>query len=402
MNRHQRRSRKYFEEAIDPTDSGAGSTPAPEDTAAAPAPAEEGAGAPPAPLDDEKDDDTKAIEGFLKGVEDVSPHLKSEDKTGSEEAAKTAAAPVAAKPDDKAAAAPATAPAPDAALDAEVKTLGLKGAAEKRFREMSDEIKTARPFVEALGKVSVKTAADLENVLQASARGLAWEEAIEKTTATEEQMSSAFTVIRAMNSGDPNLMNAAYDALVEQVNALGKQLGRETAGYDPLSEHPDLAQEVENLELTRARALEIVKQRAADKQAGVQAANRQAQTERAAADEKAYQQAHTDATADMNAFEKEMRETDPQAAAKMPILIDMVQKGLVKDLHPSKWMAKVAMEYSKIRVAAAPAPAPVRRTPAPGAQPMRGGQQPTAVMDDKNDDGINPFLRGVAAASPGQ
>jgi len=395
-----KRRRRYFEEAKDPADGGSASAPAPEDVTGAPAPADDAAVThPPAPEGGEKANaEEDAIAGFLKGVEDVSPHLKSEED-------KPADAKPAPKDDKKDAAAPAPAPAPatperDKDLDAEVKTLGLKGAAEKRFRDMAGEIKASRPYVESLKKVGIESQQDLDNVLQASARGMEWEQAIERSTATGEQVGSAFTVIRAMNTGDPVLMNAAYDALVEQVTALGTRLGRELPGgsVDPLAAHKDLLEGVDNLEITRERALEIARFRAAEKLTKDQRDNANRASETSKQQEEAYAVAEADGKKALNEFDQECRANDPQAAVKLPILVQMIQNGMLKDVHPSKWAEKTAREYLKIKVAAAPAPAP-RRAPAVGSQPIRGGAGPTATLDNNDQSGVNPFMRGVAAVS---
>lgn len=357
------------------------------------------------PAADDRSQEEKDVAGFLKGVGEVSPHLKEGDD-------KPAAAPAPAgeKPKDEKTE-PAKPPAPtDAEKEDEdaAKKLGLKGEANQRFRDMSKEIREARPFTEALTKAGIKDVATLEGVMQNGARALAWEQAIERSTATQEQIGSAFTVIAAMNSNDPTALNGAYDALLEQVTALGKRLGRAPLGadVDPLADHPDLKAEVDALELTPARALEIVRQRARDK---IEAENRAANTARAEREKAAgddIEAATKAAGEELNDFQQEMAKVDPQAAQIMPTLIQKLQGGMVKDLHPSKWAAAVQREYLRIKAtlpAAAPAPAPAPARPRVGAQPMRGGSgsaAPTRTVDHAPTDDVGIFMKGVAEATP--
>lgn len=258
------------------------------------------------------------------------------------------------------AAPPAPAPEPDAETDRAVKELGLKGRAEERFRELTSQVKELTPLREALAKHQITDASRIEQVIESAQRAQEWEDTVLASTATPEQFGSALNVIKAMNSDDPKMQNAAFDAMLGEVVNLGRRLGREVPGLvDPLEAHADLLQEVNNGDISRKRALEIAAQRATSTVVETR------ETTRAQQDQ--HQAALNQAITDITALNDQLKAADPDYARKLALLqptLDVIRE----TVHPSQWKDKIERAYRKLpalppAAAPAPAPAPAPRVP---------------------------------------
>jgi hypothetical protein len=341
-----------------PTDAAPAETAALE-TAAAPETVEPTVDT-PAPMS-KADIDAAAASAFDTGLEaavDESAPKTAADVAAQAKAAETTAAATPATP-----AAPA-AKVPDADTDQAVRDLGLKGKAEVRFREMAGTIKEVAPLREAFAKHGITDPAKVEELVQNSARAVEWETTVLASTATPEQFGSALNVIKAMNSGDPRVMNIAFDSLLNEVSALGKKLGREVPGLiDPLEVHDDLRGEVESGDITRKRALEIAAQRAsAARTAEVSTEQQQAA---------AHQQAMSEAIGNVTALNDKLKASDPDFARKLPFLqpaLDTIRA----NLHPSQWVAAIERAYHQLPALPVAAPV-VASKPAISHMPVRTG-----------------------------
>lgn len=339
-----------------PTDLPAGDQPA---AAAGVTPAEGdlpagGDGGEPAPADREQAD----LAAFDKGLatlagDDGAPKTAADVVAKAGEEGKPAAA--ASAP----AAAPDPAPEPDAETDRAVKELGLKGRAEERFRELTSQVKELTPLREALAKHQITDASRIEQVIESAQRAQEWEDTVLASTATPEQFGSALNVIKAMNSDDPKMQNAAFDAMLGEVVNLGRRLGREVPGLvDPLEAHADLLQEVNNGDISRKRALEIAAQRATSTVVETR------ETSRAQQDQ--HQAALNQAMTDITALNDQLKANDPDFPRKLPLLqptLDIIRE----TVHPSQWKDRIERAYRQLpplpAAAPAPAPAPAPRVP---------------------------------------
>ncbi|MDQ7996068.1 MAG: hypothetical protein AAGC76_09465 [Luteibacter sp.] len=235
---------------------------------------------------------------------------------------------------------------PDPETDAAVTELGLKGKAETRFREMASTIKTQ--------------AQELEPLRAAAERGEQWEKMVLETRATPEQFGQSLGYLAYINSGDPGKMGQAFDFLLGELQALGKNIGREVPGLvDPVADHQDLAQAVQFGEMTRAAALELAQRRVAEQ--------RMRETQ-SATEQKSRQQAeHDKGMQDVAALSERLKATDPAFGEKLKVLAPVLDS-IRQSVPPSQWVAKIEDVYQRIQVAAPVAAAP----PAPAARPPVG------------------------------
>ena len=345
--------------------------------------------------------DEKAELAFVMGVEKALPDAaKPKADNAAAPAQAPAAAPVAAAP------APAAAPAaktPDAAVEKEIKDLGLKAKAADRFRELTTELSASKPLREALQTLKIEKPEQLQQIMGDAKFGSEMNEAIERTSATPEQFGNAFTVIGAMNSGNPELMGRAVELMLDQCRAVAQQIGMDIPGMldilDQQGNH-DLKQAVELGETTREIAVQTAKLRGVTAQrqrADQQAADRSNQS----AELSKVQQS---ALESIKAWGDGMRASDPTYAARFQLLNDSgVLQQIMKNTPPSRWELETIKAYHAVKVAPAsapaPAPAPAGRMPRPGNVPVRGGN-PAVRVQPKPQSDEEAFRAGMLAVSP--
>lgn len=271
---------------------------------------------------------------------------------------------------DGASAAAAAAAQPDA-IDAEIKDLGINNErTQKRFRELSER------------------AAEVEALRPDAERGRQWEETIKSTGADPQQMGNALNYLAAINSGDPAAMGQAYDFMQQEMAWLAKQLGRPAPGYDPLSEHADLAKQVADGDMTRPAAEELIRSRRTTAlQQDSQQRQRQQMEQQATAE-----QAHQQALQQVGALGQQLRAADPHFDAKFKSIQPMVAV-IQSTLPPQEWAGAIQRAYL-----AAPAPVvapPAQRQPAAAPNnPARATGLDLSQAPTKE----NAFDFGVAAA----
>lgn len=325
-----------------------------------------------------------AMAAFDKGLEEAAK-IDAPEPEAPEPEAPEPEAPAAAKTDEPAAAtpdpakpetakaAPTEAEKQAAAVEAEIGELQLKEKAAARFRELA-----ARP-----------SEADVAPLRERAARADQWEQIIVASTAKPEQLNSALGYVQAINSGDPAAMGAAFDAMSKELAWLGQQIGREVPGlHDPLAAHADLAREVEDGDLTRARALEIARQRA-ESQRTTERQRQQAQHDQ---DEHAHRASVDTAMRQIGELNAQLKASDPAFAQKLPMLqpaLDIIRA----NLPPAQWAQAIAHAWTQLPAVAAPAPkAPVAPMPIrPTGAPSTQARKPANAME--------AFEAGLAAAA---
>lgn len=346
------------------------------------------AGASPPPAGEDKlTIDEKAVAAFDKGVneqraidtgtpvekvETPPAEVKKPENDGKADGGKTPAKETEGKtPADERA----------AAIETEIKALGLKEKTAERFRELSK-----RP--------SEQEIAPLREKAERFERELAnWNQIITESTARPDQLSSALGYVQAINSGDPVRMGKAYDVMVQEVAWLGKQLGREVPGaYDPLADHGDLRQKVEQGDMTRESALEVARHRAVSARTADLTKAQQDEQKREA-DHNAAVDSAMKQVATLNA---KLKAADPHFAAKLPALkpmLDMIRE----TIPPAQWAAAVERAYLAIP---APAPAATTAPPPVGTVPLRptgGSGTPARKFNADEVNRGDPFTQGVAS-----
>lgn len=277
---------------------------------------------------------------------------------GAEPAKPEAPAPVAATPDPAAPPAELTpeqkAKAEDERLEAEAKAFGItKPDTTAKFKELSREAAKVKELEPRVAELSERVAKQDEVFTFMEQNGV-----------TGDQFGQAVAVLSHINSGDPVRLQRAYEALGEQMAAIGAKLGLEAPGYDPLAAHADLQAKVANMDLSREDALEIAHGRQLRTAATTHSAQQGTQT--------AQQQELAAVTRELTALETRLRATDPQFAQKWallgPTLIPTLSRLPLRDRASAFEQA-----YAAFQLPAAPAaPATTRPDPANPGRPAMG------------------------------
>ncbi len=310
-----------------------------------------------------------------------------------------------AAPDPKAAPDPAKAaaakPTPDAAVEKEIADLKLGERAGARFRELTAEVKALAPIKAELEKAGIKDVAQLPAMIERSKKADDLIGMVMETKASPDQYGAALDYLTLTNraaSGDRAAATKCFEIATAEVAAFAKLLGKEVPGvHDPLAAHPDLAKEVEDGDITRARALELAAAR--DQVKTGQARSDQARQQ----DE--VQELAKQGTQALGQWDAQMLASDPTYQHKRPILSSIVAE-IKATLHPSRWVEATKRAYAAIPAnAGAPAAAPATpAAPAPAANTNAlrpGGPRPAVLVPD-NATPEQAMDLGIAAASAGR
>ena len=187
------------------------------------------------------------------------------------------------------------------------------------------------------------TKADLQEHVQ---RSEAWADTIKSTGTNPDQFGMMMQYATDVNSGTKEGLERAYNTMQAEMEVLGKALGKEAPGFDPLDAHPDLKAEFDDGAISRERALEIAGARAAENVAAA-ATTVTAQTEQHAT------AAREQALKGLTDVGNMIRDFDPHYDAKKDQLIAITQTVVQQEKDSSKWPALITAEYKKI-----PNPAP--------------------------------------------
>lgn len=316
-----------------------------------------------------------------KGIEEASAEpevveaqepadLAAPELTDAEKAAKVEA-------DAKATADAAEAAAKEGPQDVEqeIKDLGIKNEkAAERFRGMTKEISTLRS---ALKDAGVDDVAALPELVARAKNGEDLIGMVMDTGADGEHFGQALEFLKldaAAVRGDKAAAKQAFDILQTQIQGYARTLGIEVPGIaDPLADHPDLLAEIDAGDLTRKRALEIVATRNHEALTNTHATRVQQQEGQT----RQQQQAVEAGRADLNAWDADMKATDPTYLAKRDALDPMVAH-IRATQAPQDWARLTALAYARIPT---PAAAPVQTTKPP-VGPVRGNRGTSGMVPD--------------------
>lgn len=276
---------------------------------------------------------------------------------------------------------------PDADTEAEITALGLKEKAAERFRGMAAEIKELAPLREAMKAAGIEDVARLPELVQRSKVGEDMVQMVLDTGMNSDQYGMLLDyggLIAKATNGDMKAAADAFDMIAKEIAPLAKLLGREVPGFhDPLANHQDLRAEVEAGDLPRARAVEIAGQR--DRAAYTGSVERQ-RTE----SQQAVEQARQDAFDGLQAYDAEMKATDPSYLAKREVLQGHV-KAIMATYPPREWERRTAIAYASIRLPEQTMSPAAPAAPAAPAQPRPGPMRPS---------GPRPAMDPTTFASP--
>jgi cell division septation protein DedD len=262
-----------------------------------------------------------------------------------------------------------------AKVDTEVSELKLKGKSAERFRELS-----SRPTKEEVEK-------QIAPIRELAQQAEQFNEIIRDTRANPQQIGTAFKYLKAINSGDRELMRGALKSMNEEVTWLAKTLGEPVGGFDPVTEHDDLNERLESGNLTADVAREVAQARA---QKSLEDEQRQISAREAKErdDQKASMEA---AMGGVNALNDRLKAIDPHFPDKLKALKDNGTIDLIREnMHPSRWAAAVEAAYLRI-----PNPAP--KAPV-SAMPLRPSGSPASSMARTPKDAEEAFAMGVEQA----
>lgn len=201
-------------------------------------------------------------------------------------------------------------------------------------------------------------------------------ELVTSTGMSAQEFAQTLEFGRLVNSGDEKNIRVALEMVEGQRAMLYQKLGIEAPGVDLLDGQDDLKAAVENMEITRERAVELAKYR---KTEAAKTAQVQRETEVAQSQEQ-FRQTVSSASQQMEAY-LETRKNEVDHQARMKVLGEHFGKPenlqvFVKTYQPNQWMPTLKMMYDGIvvpKAASAPAPQPLRSRPAQLGAPAASG-----------------------------
>lgn len=224
------------------------------------------------------------------------------------------------------------------------------------FGELPKDVKAeTRERFEA---VKVKYDALAEERDRAALAADTWHKTITSTGASPEQFGQALMILREINSGTPEGLRRAYDEITAMSSGIAKQLGLPAPGVDPLADHPDLQQRVEDNLLEREDALEI---------AAARAGRRLSETVQERRSEQSQAEfAHQSGLQAVAALGARIKAANPaEFDAKFPFIKPMIDN-VIAMLPPDQWTGAIERAYAELPMPAQAAPAAqVPRVPAP-------------------------------------
>ena len=211
---------------------------------------------------------------------------------------------------------------------------------------------------------------------------------VTSTGMTPQDFAQTLEFGRLVNSGDEKDVRVALEMLESQRAMLYQRLGVEAPGVDLLKDHDDLKQAVDNMEITRERAVELAKFRKSEAAKAQQQQEVQATTQR----QQEFQQTVQSAAGAMEAYLK-TRANEVDHPARMKVITAHFQnpanlQAFIQTYQPNQWAATIKMMYDGIVVPQAPAghqPQPMRSRPTQLGTPAAQGATPIDRLAQRLD-----------------
>lgn len=285
------------------------------------------------------------------------------------------------------------------AIEAEVASLNLREKAAERFRELAADREQMAPLREAMKAVGIDDPAIAAQALSRVRDADYMISRVIETGADSEQYDKTLNYLALVNkTGDIGALEQAYELMLPEFTFIAKALGKDISGLvDPLEGHDDLRTEVENGDMTRARAVEIARSRQHESlRQGAEKATRAAD-ERKSADE----QLRNDGRIALNELGADLEEADPERyKALAPALLEKVRE-ITQKFPPSEWAMRAARAYALLPLptpAPAADPTPTQRPPV-GHVPMRPTGGRPALTPTTFDDPMEALDFGIGQVS---
>lgn len=204
-------------------------------------------------------------------------------------------------------------------------------------------------------------------------------ELVKSTGMSAQEFAQTLEFGRLVNSGDEKNIRVALELLEGQRAMLYQKLGVEAPGVDLLAGHDDLKTAVDNMEITRDKAVELAKLR---KTQAEQTARQQAERERNDNQEQ-FRQTVQSAAGAMEAY-LQTRAQEADHPARLKIIGEHFQnpanlQRFVQTFEPKQWTAALQMMYDGIvvpRAAPTQQPQPLRSRPTQLGAPAAQGASP--------------------------
>ncbi len=202
---------------------------------------------------------------------------------------------------------------------------------------------------------------------------------VTSTKMSPEQFAQTLEFGRLINSGAEQDLRVALEMIEQQRAELYQRLGVEAPGVDLLAGHDDLKAAVDNMEITRDRALELAKYRKQDADTRQrQQAQQQTQVQQAQ-----FQQTVQQAATAMETY-LESRAKEVDHPVRMKAILQHFGdpanlQAFVQTYQPQQWMATIKMMYDSVQVPRSAPPSreqPLRTRPATLGNPQSSGQTP--------------------------
>ena len=202
-------------------------------------------------------------------------------------------------------------------------------------------------------------------------------EMVKSTGMSAQEFAQTLEFGRLVSSGDEKNLRVALEMIENQRAMLYQKLGVEAPGVDLLQGHDDLKQAVDNMEITRERAVELAKYR--KQQQEVQ--QRQQVERQTVQQQQEFQQQVQQAAQSMEAY-LQTRAQEIDHPARMKVITDHFKnpanlQAFVSTYQPHQWAATIKMMYDNIQVPrAAASPQPIRSRPATLGNPAPNAASP--------------------------
>ncbi len=228
--------------------------------------------------------------------------------------------------------------------------------AEQEEAELLDGVKSER------GKERIRQVFAERKALEGDLKEI--RELINSTKMNPDQFSQTLEYGRLINSNNEKDLHVALEMVERERALLCERLGIEQPGVDLLAGHDDLKAAVDNLEITRDKAVELAKYRKQQTEQ-LQQQERQQRTE---TDQRAFQETVSNAASTMEAY-LATRQNEADHPAKMQMIAQHFKnpanlQEFVSTYNPDQWLATIKMMYDNIVV-------PRQAPPAAAPQPLR-------------------------------
>lgn len=241
---------------------------------------------------------------------------------------------------------------------------------EQEEAELLDGVKSDR------GKERIKRVFEEKKALEKDLSD--FRQLVQSTGMTPQDFAQTLEFGRLANSGDEKDLRLALEMIEGQRAMLYQKLGVEAPGVDLLAGQDDLKAAVDNMEITRERAVELAKYR---KQQAEQQQRQQVQ-QQTVQQQQEFQQQVQQAAGAMEAY-LATRANEVDHPARMKVITEHFKnpanlQAFVTTYRPEQWAATVKMMYDNIQVprASQPNQQPIRSRPATLGTPAANAASP--------------------------